>query len=79
VLALWITVSHAPENERSDELDADAKGIAGLLGVIGMLDDDVAAADMIAEAIETCGFAADEFVETKADITVFRDHLSDPL
>jgi hypothetical protein len=45
------------------DIDADAKGIAGLLRVIGMLDDDVAAADMIAEAIETCGFAADEFVE----------------
>jgi hypothetical protein len=48
---------------RDGNIDADAKGIARMLRVIGMLENDIATADVIAKAIETRGFAADECVE----------------
>ena len=44
-------------------IDPHPEGITGMLGVVGMLDDHVAAADVIAETIEARGFAANEFLE----------------
>jgi len=48
---------------RDGDIDADPKGVPGMLRVIGMLENDIATADVIAEAIEARGFAADEGIE----------------
>ena len=48
---------------RHRHVDADPERISGMLGMVGMLDDDVATADMIAKAIEPRGFGSDVIIE----------------
>lgn len=48
---------------RHSDIDSDAKWIAGMLRVVGVFDHDVAAADVIAEAIEPRGFITNELLE----------------
>ncbi len=48
---------------RHCDVDSDPERVTGMLGVVGMLNYDIATADVIAEAVETSGFAANEFVE----------------
>ncbi len=47
---------------RNGQIDADTEWIAGTLLLVRLLDRYVAAADMIAEAIEPRGFAADQII-----------------
>jgi hypothetical protein len=43
---------------RNGDIDADAERIAGLLGMIRLLDDDVATRDVVAELVQMPGFRA---------------------
>jgi len=45
------------------DVDPHPEGIAGMLGVIRLLDHYVAAADVIAETVESRGLAVYEFLE----------------
>jgi len=56
-------IHHQLVTGRHCEIDADSKWIARVLGLVGLLNDDVATADMIAKAVETRGFAPNDFVE----------------
>ncbi len=48
---------------RNGDVDSHPEWITGMLRVIRMFDDDVAAADVIAEPIQARGFIADEDFE----------------
>ena len=48
---------------RNGDIDSHPEGVAGMLRVVGMLDNDVAATDVIAEPIEARGFFTDEVFE----------------
>jgi hypothetical protein len=48
---------------RDGNVDPHPEWIAGMLGMVWMLDHDVAPADVIAKAIEPGSFAADKFLE----------------
>ena len=48
---------------RDGDVNPHPERIARMLGAIGVLDHDVASADVIAKAIEARGFTANEFVE----------------
>ena len=48
---------------RNSDVDPHPEWITGMLRVIRMFDDNVAAADVIAEPIQARGFIADEYFE----------------
>jgi hypothetical protein len=56
-------IGHQLVAGRDGNIDSDPEWIAGMLRVVGMLNDDVAAADVIAKTIQPRGFVSDELVE----------------
>jgi hypothetical protein len=48
---------------RHGHVDANPEWISGMLRMIGMLDDDIAAADVIAKPIESRGFGANVIIK----------------
>jgi hypothetical protein len=48
---------------RDRNVNSDPEWVPRVLGVVGMLDHDVASTDVIAKAVEARGLAANEFVE----------------
>ncbi len=56
-------VCHQLMSGRYREVDSDAERIAGTLLVVRLFDRDIAAADVIAKAIEPCRFAANQVID----------------
>ena len=56
-------VGHQLVARRHGEIDPHSERVTGVLGMVWMLDDNVAAADVIAETIEPRRFAPDELLE----------------